>query len=206
MRALFSAIALALAAAPVTAGTVVDQWSEVKPPAKPELQAVTVKAATTAYLVLDMQNNSCNAERRPRCVEAVPAMADFLAKARAAGMPVVYSNTPSASFADIVTPLAPKGPEPGVKASVDKFHGTDLDQILKDKGVDTVIVCGTTSFGAVLFTATEAAVRGYKVVLPTDCMPGSSLYEEQMTLWTIMNGPGTRRATKASMLGDITIE
>ena len=202
---LAAAVALASAtAAPASARTVLDQWRAVQPPAQPEVQPVSVNPATTAYLVLDMQANICNVERRPHCVDAVGPMTDFLSRARAAGMPVVYSATPTAARSDILAPLAPKDAEPIVKASVDKFHGTDLDQILKQKGVDTVIVCGVTAYGAVLFTATEAAVRGYKVILPVDCMPGGSLYEEQMTVYTVTQGPGTARASKLTTLAGIT--
>lgn len=207
MKAFLAAATMALAAAaPASARTVLDQWRAVQPPAQPQAQPVSVNPATTAYLVLDMQANICNAQSRPHCVDAVGPMADFLSRARAAGLPVVYSATPSAARGDILAPLAPKESEPIVRASVDKFHGTELDQILKQKGVDTVIVCGVTAYGAVLFTATEAAVRGYKVILPADCMPGSSFYEEQATVFTLTTGPGTARATTLTSLGEITIE
>jgi len=207
MKAFLAVLAVATAAAaPASARTVLDQWRAVQPPAQPEVQPVSVNPATTAYLVLDMQANICNVERRPHCVDAVAPMADFLSRARAAGMPVVYSATPTAARSDILASLAPKDSDPIVNASVDKFHGTDLDQILKAKGVDTVIVCGVTAYGAVLFTATEAAVRGYKVILPVDCMPGGSFYEEQATVFTLTTGPGTARATTLTSLGDITIE
>ena len=207
MKSISIAFALLMAAAaPSLAANIVELWDDAEPPPKPDLQPVSVKAATTALLILDMQENSCNAERRPRCVEAVPAMADFLAKARSAGMPVVYSNTSSGSREVILSALKPQDSEPSVKASVNKFYGTDLHNILKEKGVDTVIVCGTTSFGAALHTATGAATRGYNVVFPVDCVPGSSLYEEQLTVWSVINGPGTRRATTATTLDAIKIE
>ena len=205
MKSFLAVLALtAVGTLPATADTIVDHWAEVTPPAPPQVLNVLVKPKTTAYLVLDMQTNICSAQVRPACVSAVPAMAAFLARARAAGMPVVYSNTPRASRSDIVAPLAPEASEPSVKASVDKFHGTDLDRILKAKGVDTVIVCGVTAFGAVLFTATAAAERGYKVILPVDCMPGGSPYEEQMTAYTVARGPGTARASKLTTLAGIT--
>ena len=207
MRSISIAIAMLIAVAvPASAANIVELWDQAKPPPKPELQPAAVKAATTALLILDMQENSCNAERRPRCVEAVPAMADFLTKARSAAMPVVYSNTSSGSRETILSALKPQDSEPIVNASVNKFYGTELDKILKDKGVDTVIVCGTTSFGAALHTATGAAARGYNVIFPVDCVPGSSLYEEQLTVWSAINGPGTRRATTATTLGAIKIE
>jgi nicotinamidase-related amidase len=77
---------------------------------------------------------------------------------------------------------------------------------LKTKNVKTVIVCGTSAFGAALHTATAAAQQGYKVVLPVDCVPGESLYEEQATVWSLMNGPGTVRVIKATTLEAIKIE
>jgi nicotinamidase-related amidase len=85
---------------------------------------------------------------------------------------VFYSNTGGGSRETILLPVAPKDDEPIVKVSVNKFFGTKLDEYLKAKNVKTVIVCGTTAFGAVLHTATGAALYGYKVVLPVDCVPG----------------------------------
>jgi len=117
----------------------------------------------------------------------------FLEKARSAHMAVFFSNTGGGSRQTILPPVAPRDDEPIVKASVNKFFGTKLDEYLKAKNVKTVIVCGTTAFGAALHTATGAAQHGYKVVLPVDCVPGGSLYEEQATVWSLINGPGTGR-------------
>ena len=44
---------------------------------------------------------------------------------------------------DIIKDVAPAANEPWVKSKVDKFLNTDLEKILKDKGVQTVIVTGT---------------------------------------------------------------
>ena len=81
-----------------------------------------------------------------------------------------------------------------MRSGVDKFHGTELDAILEARGIKTVIVTGTVANGAVLFTATAAALRGYKVVVPVDCMPAVDLYAEQFTVWQLANGPGTKNA------------
>jgi len=40
---------------------------------------------------------------------------------------------------------------------------------------------------AVLHTAAEAALRGYKVVVPVDGMSGDTLYSEQYTAWHLVN-------------------
>lgn len=198
--------AVALGGASSSAANIVELWGQAKAPPPPKLSNVRVKAATTAFLVLDIEKLTCNTKRRPRCVDSVAGMASFLKKARASGMTVAYSNTGRGSRETILPPVTPRDNEPIVKASVNKFYGTDLDKYLKSKKVNTVIICGTAAFGAVLHTATGAAARRYKVILPVDCAPGGSLYEEQMAVWGLVNGPGTRRALTATTLSGITIE
>ena len=80
-----------------------------------------------------------------------------------------------------------------VKSSVDKFYNTDLEEILRTRGVETVIVVGTSAHGAVLHTATGAALRGLRVVVPVDGLSAGEAYAEQYTCWHLANGPGTRR-------------
>ena len=64
--------------------------------------------------------------------------------------------------------------------------------MLKDKGITTVIVVGTLANGGVLHTASEAALRGFKVVVPVDGMSSpnlDTLYTEQYTAWHLANAP-----------------
>ena len=199
-------LTLVIAATSAMAENVVEVWDQVKTPPAPTLSAPAVKAGETAFLLLDIEQATCNKEQRPRCVAAVPAMAAFLEKARSARMPILYSNTSRGSRETILPQVAPKDGEPVVKTSVNKFFRTQLDEQLKARNVKTVIVCGTTASGAVLHTATGAAQYGYKVVLPVDCMPGGSLYEEQAAVWSLINGPGTRSALTPTTLDAITIE
>ena len=67
--------------------------------------------------------------------------------------------------------------------------GTDLDETLKAKGIKTVIILGVVAQGAVLTTATEAALRGYQVVVPVDGVSSDTLYGEQYTAWDLVNAP-----------------
>lgn len=208
MRVLFRilAIVFVIGAKSATAASVVELWDQVQAPPVPKLSAPTVKASNTALLLLDIEQLTCNQESRPRCVAAVPAMAKFLERARNAHMPVFYSNTGRGSREAILPPVAPRDDEPIVKASVNKFFGTKLEDYLKAKEVKTVIVCGTGASGAALHTAISAAERGYQVLLPVDCVPGSSLYEEQATVWTLINAPGTGQVVTATSLDAIKIE
>jgi len=199
-------IALVLATKTATAANIIDLWDQVQVPPVPKLVAITLKASETALLLLDIEETTCNLQNRPRCVAAVPSMAGFLEKARTSHLPVFYSNTSRGSRATILAPLAPRDDEPVVKASVNKFFGTSLNDYLKAKNVKTVIVCGTAASGAALHTATGAAQSGYQVVLPVDCVPGGSLYEEQASVWILINGPGTARVLTATTLEAIKIE
>ena len=53
---------------PASAQTIIDEWSTVQAPKPPELKPVTIEAQGTALLVLDFVSQTCNAERRPRCL------------------------------------------------------------------------------------------------------------------------------------------
>lgn len=172
-----------------SAQTIVDEWANVKAPPPPVLKAVTINPKTTALLMLDFMNQNCG--KRPRCLASVPAVKNFLAEARAKGMMVVYTTGPGGKVADTLEAVAPAGSEPVVSAGVDKFLNTDLDKILKDKGIRTVITIGTAAHGAVLHTASAAGMRGMKVIVPVDGVSGVSAdtYIEQYTAWHLVNAP-----------------
>jgi len=175
--------------ATASAQTIVDEWANVKVPPPPELKSVTINPKTTALLMLDFLNQSCG--KRPRCLASLPAVKNFLAEARVKGMMVVYTTVPGRTVADTLEAVAPVGNEPVVTAGVDKFLNTDLDKILKDKGIQTVITIGTAAHGAVLHTASAAGMRGMKVIVPVDGMSGVSAdtYIEQYTAWHLANAP-----------------
>ncbi len=175
--------------------TIVDQWTTVKTPPPPKLEMVNIKPKTTALLILDIQNNNCNMNRRPRCVASIPKIKILLEKARANHIPVIYSLTSSADKADIRKELKPLPGEPAVKSGPDKFFNTNIEQILKDMNIETVILVGTSAHGAVLNTAAGAATRGYQIIVPVDGVSAGNKYPEQYTAWHLMNAPGTRGRT-----------
>ena len=171
----------------VDAQTIIEEWHNVKIPPAPELKSVTVEANSTALLMLDFNKQICNAERRPRCIASIPKVQKLLTEARAKGVFVVYSLTAGAIPSDIAKELAPQGGEPIVTSGPDKFHGTELEKILKERNVKTVIITGVSAHGAVLYTASGAALRGIKVIVPVDGMSAESLYPEQYTVWNLAN-------------------
>lgn len=178
-------LTLAFAALPARA-TVIDEWSTILAPAPPALQSVQVDPATTALLVLDFVKQTCGG---PRCAAALPKVAKLLGRARAGKMPVIYSYIFGGTLADTLPAVAALPGEPSVQSGPDKYLGTDLAQILTQKGIKTVIVTGTAAQGAVLYTASHAALTGLKVIVPVDGMPAEVPYAEQFVVWNLANAP-----------------
>jgi nicotinamidase-related amidase len=145
-------------------------------PAPPALKPVTADPRTTALLMLDFMNQNCG--QRPRCLASIPAMKKLLEEARAKNVTVIYSLIANTTPADVIKDVAPKPDEASVRAGPDKFFKTDLEKILADKGITTVIVAGTAANGAVLFTANGAAMRGLNVVVPVDGMSAVDPFTE----------------------------
>jgi nicotinamidase-related amidase len=202
----FAVITAAVAAAvvgsvsPGHAATIIDEWASVKRPPAPALKPVTVDAKTTALLMLDFMNQNCG--KRPRCVASIPAMKKLLADARAAKVMVVYSLIANTTTADVIKDVAPSEGEPWVRSGPNKFLRTDLEKILKDKGITTVIVVGTAANGAALNTASYAALLGMNVIAPVDGI-SSEPFAEQYTVWHLANGPavsGKTTLTKSDMI------
>lgn len=183
--------ALGLAVPAASAQTIVDEWASVKAPPAPELKTVTIDPKTTALLMLDFVDPNCT--QRPRCMASVPAIKKLLGEARAAGLLIVYATGATGKRADTLAELAPKDSEQVVSAGVDKFFNTELERILKDGGIKTVVAMGTAAHGAVLYTASGAAQRGLKVIVPVDGMSAENTYTEQYTAWHLTNAPVVSR-------------
>jgi len=165
--------------------TIIDEWAGVKAPPPPELKSVTIDPKVTALLMIDFVKQFCGP--RARCVASLPKAQRLLTQARAKGVQVIY--TLGTTVADIYPEVAPVGGEPVVTSGPDKFVNTDLEKILKEKGIKTVIVAGVASEGAVLHTAAGAALREMKVIVPVDGVSSLTTYAEQYTAWHLTNAP-----------------
>jgi nicotinamidase-related amidase len=192
---LLSLVAALTCAAPSLAQTIVDEWQSVKAPPPPELKAVTLDPKTTALLVMDLVKQTCNNERRPRCVASIPKIEKLIAEARAKGVMLIYTTVPPIPIADFLPAVAPKGDDPVVTAWVDKFilvnRDTGLEKMLKDKGITSVITVGTAAHGAVLYTSSAAALRGFNAIVPVDGMSGDgqNTFIEQCVAYNLTSAP-----------------
>ncbi|MBM3471082.1 MAG: cysteine hydrolase [Armatimonadetes bacterium] len=152
---------------------------------------VVASPATTAIVVVDMQHDFVTpggALVVPDAAGTVPAIARLLARSRAAGTRIFYTQDTHRSgdpeFAiwgehavegtwgwQIVESLRPvPGDQVVRKPSYDGFFETSLDRDLRAAGIRTLVVCGTVANICVLHTAGSATLRGYKVVLPVDAV------------------------------------
>jgi len=169
---------------------ILDDWATVKAPPPVELKPVTVDTSTTALLILDMMKMNCDA--RPRCVASVPAVKKLHEEARKAGMLVWYSFVGSngmATTADQIDPaLTAKDGEWARQNGPDKFIGSNLDDKLKARGIKTVIICGTSFQGVGIGTGGGAAQRGYKAIIPIDCLSSEDTYMEQYAAFHLFKG------------------
>jgi nicotinamidase-related amidase len=169
---------------------VISDWSTAVAPPVPEVKEVTVEPATTALLMLDLMKAGCSA--RPRCLAAVPSMKRVHDAARAHNMLVWYSLVGSNGKAtpdDMVDAgLKPRDGEWYRQGGPDKFLGSTLEPNLKQAGIKTVIVCGNSYQGATVGTASGAAQRGYKVIIPVDCSAAEDVYNEQYATYHLVKG------------------
>ncbi len=182
---------------------VIGDWANIKAPPPPELKTVTVEPSTTALLLLDFVHPICDPQKKPRCVASLPAMKKLLAGARTNHVMVVYSTAGTTTAKDIWADIAPMPGEPVVNSHANKFQDTDLEKILKDKGIKTVIVTGVNANGAVLYTASEAAFLGFKVIDPIDGSSAENEYIEQYVVYNFAHAPLVSSAvtlTKSDMI------
>lgn len=187
--AAISLAGLTCAPSSAQANDIIDEWANVKAPAAPTLKPVTVDTKDTALLMLDFLHSNCNPERGKRCMASLPIAKKLLGEARAKQMLVVYSAYGKNTEKDIWADVAPKDSEPFVVSFLDKFIGTDLGKILKDKGIKTVIVVGSAANGAAFGTASSAAQRGLSVIVPVDGISSDNPYAEQSAVWNMANAP-----------------
>jgi nicotinamidase-related amidase len=164
---------------------------QVTVPDIPVHDEVVLDPATTALIVVDMQNDFVSEGGSlvvPDAAATIPAIAQLLERARAAALPVVFSQDTHGDgdpeFAiwpahavegthgwEIVEALHPlPGDTVLRKPRYDAFYGTPLDHLLRQWGVETLVICGTVANICVHYTASSAALRWYGVVIPEDAV------------------------------------
>jgi nicotinamidase-related amidase len=172
-------------------------------PKIPDPVAVEVPVKGAALLVLDITSVIC--PPRPTCVTSVPKIAALVKKARDAKVPVIYSQTATAG-STYIADIAPQPGDAAVTGRADKFYQTNLEQILKDKAVETAVVVGSAANGAVLYTSFGLGLRGITVVVAQDGISGDPEFTETLTRWQLLNEPGFANANNTPLdKGHVTL-
>jgi nicotinamidase-related amidase len=127
----------------------------------------------TALLIVDVQNGVVASTHERDAV--VANIASLVAKARSAGVPVVWVQhsdeelTRGSDSWQIVPELAPGESEPLVEKSYgDSFEGTDLEAVLLGLRVGRLVVAGAQTDACIRSTIHGAFVRGYDTALVSD--------------------------------------
>ena len=177
--------AAVMASSVAQAQGVLDDWASVKMPPAPTLKPAAIDPKTTALMLFDFTTQTCSQERRPRCAASMPKMKKLLEDARARGMFVVYSVAlPNTGEKDMMPEIVPKAGEPILPPlGPDKFLNSDFEKMLKEKGVQTIILNGTAAQSTVLHTGGAAALRGFNVVVPIEGMSSNEAFPELYTAY-----------------------
>ena len=127
-------------------------------PANPEPVPVTLNVATTALLVFDVVEDI--ASRQPVCkTKMLPVITALLARARKAGVTVGY-GTRAHNKLGWLPEVAPQPGDIQIESKAqDRFYSTELDNILKGKGITTLILVGWKVSGSVTYTSVGATLR-----------------------------------------------
>ncbi len=143
-----------------------------------------------ALIIVDMLNDFVRPNGKlyvPKAEEIIPNIKALKQAFKERNLPVIYTNdshlpgvdaelklwgehavrgTPGAQVVDELKPE--EGDFVVTKRRYSAFFGTDLDILLRELGVDEVVLTGVATNVCVLHTAADAFFRGYKVTVVSD--------------------------------------
>lgn len=171
-----------------------------------------IEPARATFLLIDMQNGFIDGVSPlciAGAAATVPTCARALEAARAHGVPVYHvRRTYAADGSDVEAvrwkawaeggrPLSPAdpisldcppelAPAPGepvvVKPSWSAFFGTDLDALLRARGIGTIVLAGTTTPNCVRSTAYDGLALGFNVAVLRDATSSRSPEAQEANL------------------------
>jgi nicotinamidase-related amidase len=137
----------------------------------------------------------------PRALPAARAAAALRKRAKQAGVPVVYCNDNFGKWRSdfrsllehclqdevrgrpIAELLQPDAEDYFVlKPKHSGFHSTSLDVLLAHLGASTLILSGIAGNFCVMFTAHDAYMRDYNLLVPRDCLASETEVDDRQAL------------------------
>jgi nicotinamidase-related amidase len=145
-----------------------------------------VRSVSAALIVIDMLNPYEHEDAEPlmeSVAEALPAMRELVERAPEAGLLTVYVNDNHGDWTagrqkltrgalagaapHLIEPIAPPVGVPFlVKARHSVFYQTQLEYLLRQEGIDRLVLAGQVTEQCVLYSALDGYVRHFEVVVP----------------------------------------
>lgn len=171
-------------------------------------------------MIIDMLEEFVRGRLRAESAEAiVPSIARLLEFARSHKIPVIHAidqHYPEVDWefevwgphavagsgeARIVGELEPLPGEYVVrKRRYDAFFGTDLDVLLRELGVSTLILSGIHTHICVQQTALGAFYRGYRLIVPVECVAAATREWHERGLEYIRMTTGAELTSLAALI------
>lgn len=176
---------------------------------------------SVALLLIDWINDlefEAGEKLLPQALAAARATAALRRRAKQAGVPVIYCNdnfgkwrsdfrsllehvlTDDVRGKPIGELLAPDEQDYFVlKPKHSGFHSTSLDVLLAHLGATTLVLTGIAGNFCVLFTAHDAYMRDFKLVVPRDCLASEEEADNRHALAHMANTCKARTAASAAI-------
>lgn len=136
-------------------------------------EQLSIDRKKTTVLIMDYQNRQVSGFSEAFQKALLSRANKVLAKARQDGIPVIYvevqrgERTPETEIHAAIKPKA--GETVLTKRGTGPFATTNLDEVLKKQGDDTLVLMGISTSGCVLSTVRWGADIGYQLVVLSDC-------------------------------------
>lgn len=174
-----------------------------------DLHGSVPENCTVALLLIDVINDMEFEGAEALVEQAIPMakrIAELKKRARQAGIPAIYVNDNfgrwKSDFRRVVEHCLEDGvrgepiarllrPEEDdyfvLKPKHSAFYATTLDTLLTYLGVATVILAGVAGNICILFSANDAYMRDFDVVVPADCVTSNTAHENKHALEQMRN-------------------
>ena len=154
-------------------------------PNRPEPQPLKLDGMTTAIAVLDLSVR-CE-DTNEVCHKLMQPLDEFLERARRATVPILYTISAAGKgtpLGETAGPLKRRASEPILYPDAfDKFMGGELKTELDKCHCRSLVIVGSATNFAVLYTATTAArIHKYDVVIPLDGVNAKRNYEHEYAI------------------------
>lgn len=179
-----------------------------------------------AVIVVDMLEEFVRGRLRAEKAESIiPSIKKLIDFARERGIPVIYTVDQHYQEIDfesrlwgphaikggreshIVCELSPSPKDYVVpKRRYDAFEYTDLDLLLRELGVDTLIVTGIHTHICVQQTVMGAFYRGYRVIVPPECVAAATDEWHRIGLEYMRNFAGAEIVDLNTLLKRLDVE